>query len=235
MASPSRYLPWIISVALVTVGITIPIIGPTSFGLTPTDNAVLSGALGGALIGAAGALFALLVMDWRQQEAAADDRRRRIENAKKLIAAELVNAAMGMMAAKRNMDIAVETGEYGGILPEKENFDREMPRKFDLTDSLAAELLILPGDALDALVTLKSNMERTGEGLSEITSGRRRFGLLAAQQLSAALAHDMGILAECFDHFAPNRKFKIGEKEPELASAVLLRFAKMNTANEKVG
>jgi len=215
------------------VGIVIPIIGPTSFGLTPTDNAVLSGALGGALIGASGALFALLVMDWRQREAVAEERRFRIENAKKLITAELVNAAMGMITTKQTMDIAIKTAEQGVTLPERENFESDTPRKFPLTDALAAELLMLPAEALDALVTLKSNIERTGEGLHEITSGRRNFGLLVAQQLSAGLAHDMGIAAECFDHFAPERKFTFGSRKPELASAILRRFAKMNIANEK--
>ncbi len=237
MNPPSRWMPWLLIVVMAIVGVAMPSLGPRFFGLSPTDNAVLSGSLGGALIGAAGAMLALLIMDWRQQAAAEQARQQRQGNAEKLIiTAELVNVAMGMITTKKTMDIAIGTAEQGVILPDEQNFERDMPRNMPLTDALAAELLILTADALDALVTLKSNIERTGEGLREISSGRRSFGLLAARQISTSLAHDMIILAECFDHLAPTRKFKMHkDSEPRMASAVLRDYASRSIANEKMG
>lgn len=231
-----RWLPWIVAAALVAAGMTIPIIGPRAFGLSPTDNATLSGALGGALVGAAAALFATLVMDLRQQLNTEMEATARRENVMKLVAAELVDVAMGMMASKRTMDIAIETVRGGGSLPATENFARDMPRSMNFTRDLGAELLVLDAAQLDAIVTLKANMVRTGEGMEEISSGRRQFGLLTAQQLSAALSHDMGLLAECFERLAPERKFKLrADKAPELASEILRRFAQQSMAQEKIG
>jgi len=217
-------------------GFVAPILGPKLFGLSPQDNATLSGALGGALVGAAGALLAMLVVDWRQRIAAEEALRMRLENARMLITAELVNVAMGLIASKKTMDIAVSTVTGGGTVPTSENLSREMPRTMPLTDSLAADLLILDPASIDALVTLKSNLERTGEGMLEVTSGRRQFGLFAAQQLSAALAHDMTILGECFEKIAPKRMFKLnGEAAPELASTALRRLAMADLSIMRIG
>jgi len=44
----------------------------------------------------------------------------------------------------------------------------------------------------------------------------------------------MSILAEYFEHFAPERKFKIGEGKPELASVILRRFSRNSIASEQV-
>ena len=187
-------------------------------------------------MGAAGALFAMLIVDWRQRTMAEFALSRRIENTKKLIASELVNVAVGMIDSKRTVDIAVVTVRDGGALPSTENFAREMPRAMPFTGSLGPELLILDGNAIDALVTLKANMERTAEGMIEITSGRRPFGMLTAQQISGGIAHDMGILAQCFEHFAPSRKLKLARDiEPELATELLRRYAGTNIAREKIG
>ena len=232
----SPRLPWLIAALMAIAGFIAPVLGPKFFGLSAQDNASLSGALGGALVGAAGALLAMLIVDWRQQVAAELALSRRIENTKKLIASELVNVAVGMIDSKRTVDIAVETVRSGGVLTSTENFAREMPRSMPFTDSLGPELLVLDGNAIDALVTLKANMERTAEGMIEVTSGRRQFGMLTAQQISSGIAHDMGILAQCFEHFAPNRKLKLArDVEPELATELLKRYAGTNIAREKIG
>jgi hypothetical protein len=203
--------------------------------LSPTDNAVLSGALGGALIGAAGALLALLVVDWRQTVAARQLRAEKLDSTCKLIAAELVNVALGLIQTKRTMDVAIETYHNNDVVPENENFERDRPREMPLTDSLGADLLILPSSSLDALATLKANLARTADSLAEISSGRQRFGLLAAQRLSGGLAHDMTVLAKCFDCFAPERKLEFSNRpKAELATELLREFSRKSIANERL-
>lgn len=235
MEKSSHWLPWALVLLMVAAGVTIPIAGPRAFGLSPADNAVLSGALGGALIGAAGALLALLVVDWRQTIAARQLRVEKLDSTCKLIAAELVNVAVGLIQTKQTMDVAIETFYSNGVVPENENFERDRPREMPLTDSLGADLLILPSSSLDALATLKANLARTADSLAEISSGRQRFGLLAAQRLSDSLAHDMTVLAACFDSFAPERKLGFPNRaKPELATELLRQFAGKSIANERL-
>jgi hypothetical protein len=236
MTQAVRVVPWIIVFALAAAGLSAPALGPKLFGLSAENNAALSGALGGALLGAAGALVAMLIVDWRQRAAAADALSERKRNAEKLITAELVNAAFAMIATKRNLEEDLEDANRGVTLPTTKHFGRDMPRAMPLTDGLGADLLILDSEAIDALVTLKSNMARSGEAMEEVTSGRRPYGGWVAGQLSAALRHDMSVLAECFDKFAPTRKFKlaVGSK-PELASEALRRFAERDAARDETG
>jgi hypothetical protein len=101
-----------------------------------------------------------------------------------------------------------------------------MPRPTALVDNLGAELLVLTQNEIDTLTTLKANLTLTGATMADMTQGKRAFGIMAARHLLNAVKHDMSILAQAFDEFAPSRKLQLPGKEPELAATILRRLSK---------
>lgn len=142
-----------------------------------------------------------------------------------MIAAELVNVACGLIGAKEMMDSAVETVKAGGSLPNNADLTIDAPRLMPFTDNLGSELLLLQQREIDVLATLRSNLAVTRISMDEVSSGRRRFGLLTATQLEGMIRHDMNILSEAFEIFAPERKLALIGKDPELATTTLKRLA----------
>jgi len=114
--------------------------------------------------------------------------------------------------------------DAGGTVGEQQDMTWLMPPR-PFNDRLDLELLILDQPAIDALVTLRSNLSRTGRSMEAITDGRDTFGWLRATSLSRGLAHDMSVLAEAFGHIAPNRTFVMDGKPAELVISILKRIA----------
>ena len=189
------------------------------------DAAAVS-TLAGALFGGAAVLLGNWINranEWRRAAEELDERRAKL---KMLIAAELVNVAAGYLSTKRLIDSALESlYSTGGSLPDHAILTQYLPRDMPLTNGLGIELLTLEKTAIDALVTFQSNLTITRMRMEEAASGEVHLGLLRLGGIAAGLAHDMGILAECFDHIAPTRKLKLTDKPAELASILLRRTA----------
>ena len=132
------------------------------------------------------------------------------------------------MNAKREMEIALAPGApigSGGYASVLSGISQHIPRGMPRTSGLGAELLILKESAIDALVTFQGCQAMTGLNVDQAV-GRGPFaGLLAVAGINQLVAHDMGILAECFEHIAPTRKLQMPEQQPELASELLRRVA----------
>jgi hypothetical protein len=177
------------------------------------------------LLGAAVLLLGNWINRWndrRRAEAAHKDKQ---ANLKTLIAAELVNVAAGLIGALRSMDAAIGSAEAGAALPAEYDLSRDLPRPMPFIDSLGSELAILETRDLDVLATLRANLVVTGTSMEEISDGKRPFGWLVARQLHSGLRHDMRILSEAFEQFAPTRKLAVEGRDPELATVILTRLA----------
>jgi hypothetical protein len=179
----------------------------------------------GALFGGAALLFGNWINRWNERGKGCKELEERASKLKAMIAAELVNVACGLIDAKESMDAAVRTAKAGGNLPDSKDLTRHAPRLMPFTDNIGSDLLILKQRGIDVLATLRSNLATTRMIMDEVSSGRRSFGLLTARQLDGSIRHDMKILSEAFEHFAPERKFALGEKDPELATTILRRLS----------
>lgn len=179
----------------------------------------------GALFGGAALLLGNWINRWNERSKACKDLEKRVSKLKAMIAAELVNVACGLIDAKEMMEAAVRTAQAGGGLPNNEDLTRYAPRLMPFTDNLGSKLLILEQREIDVLTTLRSNLATTRMIMDEVSSGRRSFGLLTATQLDGSIRHDMKILSEAFEHFAPERKLALMGKDPQHATTILRRLS----------
>jgi hypothetical protein len=178
----------------------------------------------GALFGGAALLLGNWIHRWNERRKACKDLEERVSKLKAMIAAELVNVACGLIDAKESMDAAVRTAKADSNFRDNADLTRHAPRLMPFTDNIGSDLLILEQRGIDVLATLRSNLATTRMIMDEVSSGRRSFGLLTATQLAGSIRHDMKILSEAFEHFAPERKFALREKDPELATTILRRL-----------
>jgi hypothetical protein len=183
-----------------------------------------SAALAGALFGGAALLLGNWINRYSQSQAAEDELEQRRIKLRTLLAAELVNVAASLIDAKRFVDAALTTLNAGGTLGQQQDMTWLMPPR-PWNDRLDLELLILGRPAIDALMTLRSNLFKTGRAMEAITEGRDGFGWLRVTALSSGLALDMTVLIKVFEHIAPNRKFVLDGKPPELVTSILKRLA----------
>ena len=184
-----------------------------------------SAALAGALFGGAALLLGNWINRCNEVGAGAAELEERKAKLKTLLAAELVNVAASLIDAKRFVDAALVTLEAGGTVEPRQDMSWLMPPR-PFNDRLDLEILILEQPAIDALVTLRSNLWKTGRAMTAITEGRDVYGWLRATALSGGLAHDMTVLTKVFEHIAPTREFALEYKSPELAISILKRLAK---------
>ena len=56
--------------------------------------------------------------------------------------------------------------------------------------------------------------------------GKQIFSRFAIKRISGRIVHDMEILAQGFEKFAPYRQFNVQDAPPELATVLLRRLAK---------
>lgn len=61
--------------------------------------------------------------------------------------------------------------------------------------------------------------------MQEIVDPFGSFGPITMTSLKNGVAHDMKLLADAFDVFAPKRQLQLPGQAPELASSVLRRHA----------
>ena len=183
-----------------------------------------SAALAGALFGGAALLLGNWINRYNESDAAQTELETRRVKLRTLLAAELVNVAVSLIDAKRFVDAALTTLSAGGTVGRHQDMTWLMPPR-PFNDRLDLELLILEQPAIDALVTLRSNLFKTGRAMEAITEGRDGFGWLRVTALSGGLAHDMAVLIKAFERIAPDRKFVIDSRPPELVTSILKRMA----------
>jgi hypothetical protein len=179
----------------------------------------------GAFFGGAALLLGNWINRWNERRKACEDLEERLSKLKAMIAAELVNVACGLIDAKEMMDAAIRTVRAGGNLPDNENLTLYMPRLMPFTDNLGSELLILEQRGIDVLATLRSNLSTTRMIMDEVSLGKRPFGYLTAMQIEGSIRHDLKILSEAFELFAPERKLALMGEDPEHAITILRRLS----------
>jgi hypothetical protein len=188
-------------------------------------NPPVIGAFTGALVGAAATMLGGLLARLATRADTASSNARRRAAIRTLISAELVNVAAGYMRLQQTLRAAERTLDVGGTVSTLQDFSNEMPRAMPLTSTLGAELIVLSTSEIDVLSTLISNMDLTRRRLEEFSVGKRSLDLLTIPSLSQEIAHDLDILAQAFERFAPSGRLAIGSQPPEPASVLLRRLA----------
>lgn len=186
-----------------------------------------AGALAGALFGGAAVLLGILINRANQRHEKMAEVEERRAKLKALIAAEIVNVTAGVLSVKSGLSAAVDALKSGAQLGQI-NLADYTPREMSMTSTLTTELMTLDMPSLDALTTLRASLERTRldmAGAAPQAKTTNGFTLTIAVRLSNAVAHDMELLAQVFEHIAPNRQLKLADKDPELASVILRREA----------
>ena len=183
-----------------------------------------SAALAGALFGGAAILLGNWITRHNESVAGEADLAQRKLKLKTLLAAEAVSVAASLIDAKRFVDASLASLQAGGKTGTQQDMTWLMPPR-PWNERMDLELLILERPAIDALLTLRSNLFKTGRSMEAITDGREHFGFLRVSALSNFLAHDMTVLIKVFEHIAPNRKFVINDEPPELVTAILKRLS----------
>lgn len=120
--------------------------------------------------------------------------------------------------------------QNGAPSPPTIDLSEYAPSPLSWTTALLSESLVLTERQLDTLVTLGVNMSMTRVALSEVGTPARPLNMLSAHRLKDSLAHDMGVLAEAFDEFAPSRQLQFPGQSPEKASVILRRLIKVSGA-----
>ncbi|MCU9952783.1 hypothetical protein OEJ37_05325 [Burkholderia sp. BKH01] len=215
------HIDLVLFVALVAFGGYVIVCKPWGIG---TDESAAA-ALAGALFGGAAVLLGNWINRANDRFKAAREEAGQLEKLKIIIAAELVDVAAGLLSAKELVDSAIASLRAGGPVAEALDMSAYRPRQMPFTDDLGTKLLILEKGAIDAIVTLRSNLEVTRKSMDDVTAGAR-FGLLKATSLSDGIGRDMKVLAETISYIAPNRRLLLGDAEPELVTEILKRKAK---------
>jgi hypothetical protein len=182
-------------------------------GLTDGVAGSRVGAISGSAAIFIGSSLDKLSACWDSRKALED----RAQGIAKLVTSELGNVAAGLMGSHTFLRQCV-AAHSGGVSAELRTY---LPRSMPLTTGLGAELLNLNAKQIDVLATLFGNMKITHDNFCNLIDLGKSFTLLDVMKLKEAVAADMLILAEAFDHFAPTRKFLLPDKEPQLVAALL--------------
>ena len=162
---------------------------------------------------------------------AEQERAAQVENVRTLITAELVNVAAGLMGALDLVNAAIISGVHylNGASIALHSY---LPRAMPYTEGLEEGVLMLSPDQVDVLAVLRSNLTLTRSNIEDILANGAKYRAMGTGEVKRILCHDMDILAQAFERIAPTRKLALGEKAPELASALL---RKMVAADDKAG
>jgi hypothetical protein len=209
----NQWQTWLTMAALVVFAVIVIWAGPC-IGL----EAEATGALAGALMGGAGVLLAGMLdrAARRTDDHAAEQSK--IAKLKALVAAELVNVASGALEAHRSVAGMVR-GLAAGASPGGVDLSLYAPRMMPVSAALGSELLMLGEREIDVLTTLWGNLQLTRDDIRQLSA--RPLSQMDATTLSNQIAHDMGILAQAFEEFAPKRQLQMPGQEPALASTLL--------------
>jgi hypothetical protein len=212
-----RALQCVLVLLLAGVGVAAPRIGPM-LKLEPPST----GALTGALIGSAAAMLGALLTSLHASAGKKSSDAARRGAIKTLITAELVNVAAGYITLQRMLRAARRTTSAGST---PLDLSRDAPRSMPFTSALGTELLILSPQELDVLSTLDSNTTLTQRQIRDLSTREGFVGWVSITTLCQGVAHDMEILAQAFERFAPTRRLAIEGREPEAAVVLLRRLA----------
>lgn len=206
-----KYSDLLLSIVLVALGL---------WSMRRVTDTAAAAALAGALFGGAAVLLGNWINRTYESRRALDDLGRRRSSLEKLITAELVTTAVGYLNAKREMDIALSPGALvsNGFAPVLSAVSQHLPRGMPRTSGLGTELLMLEESAIDALVTFQGCQAMTGLNVDQLIGSGPIVGRLAVMGINQLIAHDMGILAECFEHIAPKRELQMPDKQPEFGT-----------------
>jgi hypothetical protein len=93
------------------------------------------------------------------------------------------------------------------------------------TFELGVDLCVLDPRELDALVTLRANLDATRDAMTDFVARKAGAYRFQVQGLQLGLRHTMRIAAECFERLDPERKVLLHgrEEQGELFSEVLRR------------
>jgi len=215
-----RALQGILVLLLVGAGVVAPRLG-LMLKLEPPSTGALTGALIGGAATMLGALLTSLhaSADKRSSDAA------RHSAIKALITAELVNVAASYVELQRTVSVARRAISAGVPVPTPLVLPNAAPRSMPFTSALGTELLILSSQELDVLGTLNSNTALTQSQIRDLPERGGFVGWVAVTNLSQVVAHDMEIVAQAFERFAPTRRLAIEGRDPEPAAALLRRLA----------
>ena len=217
-----RIVSWIdLALFILLIGFGLWVVAGQPWGF----DLAAAAALAGALFGGAALLLGNWINRFNERYQADNELVQRVEKIKALIAAELVDVAIGLMDAKKLMDAAIISLKAGGPVSQRLDMSRYRPRSMSLTESLGTELLAVEKAAIDALATLRTNLTITRQTMDDITHGAN-FGLLRATELSNGLGHDMTVLSQTIQYIAPDRKLQFPGKEPELLTEILARASR---------
>jgi len=184
----------------------------------------VTGALAGALIGGAGVVLGGTLERSDARRGGELEREALRGKLKTLIAAELVGVALGYVTAYEFMSRSLDALQNGAPSQSEIDLSRYTPGPLSWATDFRSESLVLTERQLDVLLTLGINMVVTRKSLGELGSNGRSLNLLSASALKNGIEHDIGLLAEAFEEFAPARKLQFPGKDPELASVYLRRM-----------
>jgi hypothetical protein len=188
------------------------------------DQAIVGATIVGAMLGGAAILLGSWIARYNERTKAVEDLALRRSQLKMLIVPELVNVAAGLLGADDFIGAACTTLEAeGGTL--YLDLPLYVPRNMPFTFGLGIELCALDPSELDALVTLRSNLDATRDAMTDFMARKAGAYRFQVQGLRLGLRHTMEIAAECFERFEPERKVLLHgrEKQGELFSEALRR------------
>jgi hypothetical protein len=111
---------------------------------------------------------------------------------------------------------AMQVGAGVGII----DLSPYAPTQMPVSTHLGSDFLILSVRQIDVLTTLTSNLAMSREQLSGIGSMARPLGMLEATMLRDVARHELELVAQAFEVFAPQRKIALPGAEPIFASAL---------------
>lgn len=175
-----------------------------------SDAQAAAASFAGALFGGGALLLGNWINRFNDHKKVAQEQACEVKKLKALIAAKLIDVVRSLLQAKSDIEM--------------QNMRLYQPPPMPFTDSLGAKLLILEMGAIDAIMTLRSNLAITRQNMDAVTV-RARFEALEPESLLNGLAHDMTVLAEVFMHIAPDRKIRGYGPVPEPVTEILTRTA----------
>lgn len=193
------------------------------------DQAVTMATLAGSLFGGGGVLLANWINRWNDRQRAVRELTDKRAQLKAMIGSELVNVAAGLIGAHEFIRAALNSQE--AMVP-MGDLRRHFPREMAFTESLGSEVLALERPAINALASLRSNLAITRMQMEEIATAEGGAWHIHVTGLLRGVNHTIGVLAESFEHIAPDSQLALQGRPPELASKILSRLAESEPLEE---
>jgi hypothetical protein len=184
------------------------------------DKAIVFATLAGALFGGVAVLLGNWITRRNERAKSAQERAERYAKLTTVIAAELADVACALIGAAGLTEAAViQLRSTSGTV--SLDLTMHMPRDMPFTLGFISDLYVFDQAAIDALVTLFSNLEITRREINRVASlpgGAWRSNAIA---MANGLCDTMEILAQCYERIAPTRKLTLPGRAPEVGSKAL--------------